>query len=72
MSEVRLKETNISEKRFYQGITQSLVDATNGTVFTTTVAGPLGEEVEAQYGILGDGEIGVLEMASASGIELVP
>ncbi|MBE5961267.1 MAG: glycerate kinase [Lachnospiraceae bacterium] len=55
-----------------EGTMQSLVDATGGTVFTTTVVGPLGKQVEAQYGILGDGKIGILEMASASGIELVP
>lgn len=55
-----------------EGTMQSLVDATNGKVYTVKVVGPLGNEVEAQYGILGDGEIGVLEMASASGIHLVP
>lgn len=54
-----------------EGTMQSLVDATNGKVYTLKVVGPLGNEVEAQYGILGDGEIGVLEMASASGIHLV-
>ena len=55
-----------------EGTMQSLVDATKGKVYSMNVVGPLGEEVEAQYGILGDGEIGVLEMASASGIELIP
>lgn len=54
-----------------EGTMQSLVDATGGTVVTTMVTGPLGEEVEGSYGILGDGETGILEMASASGIELV-
>lgn len=55
-----------------EGTMQSLVDATNGKVYSLKVVGPLGNEVEAQYGILGDGEIAVLEMASASGIHLVP
>jgi glycerate kinase len=55
-----------------EGTMQSLVDATNGKVYSLKVVGPLGNEVEAQYGILGDGEIGILEMASASGIQLVP
>jgi len=54
-----------------EGTMQSLVDATNGKVYSLKVAGPLGNEVEAEYGILGDGEIGILEMASASGIQLV-
>ncbi|MDO5517778.1 MAG: glycerate kinase [Clostridium sp.] len=55
-----------------EGTMQSLVDATGGKVYTAEVVGPLGEKINAQYGILGDGEIGILEMASASGIELVP
>jgi glycerate kinase len=55
-----------------EGTMQSLVDGTNGKIYSFKVVGPLGNEVEAQYGILGDGEIGVLEMASASGIHLVP
>lgn len=55
-----------------EGTMQSLIDATNGQVYTMKVLGPLSNEVEAQYGILGDGEVGVIEMASASGIHLVP
>jgi len=55
-----------------EGTMQALVDATNGKVYSIKVIGPLGNEVEAQYGILGDEETGVFEMASASGIHLVP
>lgn len=55
-----------------EGTMQSLVDATGGTVHTVTVTGPLGDQVGASYGISGDGSTGVLEMASASGIHLVP
>ncbi|WP_312908484.1 glycerate kinase [Tissierella praeacuta] len=55
-----------------EGTMQSLVDATNGQIYTVEVIGPLGNEVEASYGVLGDGETGVIEMASASGIHLVP
>lgn len=54
-----------------EGTMQSLVDATEGTVYITKVKGPLGNEVSASYGITGDGLTGVLEMASASGIQLV-
>jgi glycerate kinase len=54
-----------------EGTMQSLVDATNGKIYSLEVVGPLGDKVESQYGILGDGEIGILEMASASGIQLV-
>ena len=55
-----------------EGTMQSLVDATYGEVYSLNVVGPLGDEIKAEYGILGDGEIGILEMASASGIHLVP
>lgn len=55
-----------------EGTMQSLVDATCGKIYSLNVVGPLGDEIEAEYGILGDGEIGILEMASASGIHLVP
>jgi glycerate kinase len=55
-----------------EGTMQSLVDATGGEIYKLKVVGPLGNEVEAEYGILGDRETGILEMASASGIHLVP
>jgi glycerate kinase len=55
-----------------EGTMQSLVDATDGKIYSLNVIGPLGNQVEARYGILGDGKTGVLEMASASGIHLVP
>ncbi|HEY8804404.1 MAG TPA: glycerate kinase [Clostridium sp.] len=54
-----------------EGTMQSLVDATKGKIYSLKVVGPLGTDVEAQYGILGQGEVGMLEMASASGIQLV-
>ncbi|WHY00784.1 glycerate kinase [Neobacillus sp. DY30] len=55
-----------------EGTMQSLVDATGGEIYKLKVIGPLGNEVEASYGILGDSETGIIEMASASGIHLVP
>ena len=54
-----------------EGTVQSLVDATGGQIYRQMVTGPLGQLVEAEYGILGDGKTGVIEMASASGIHLV-
>ena len=36
-----------------EGTVQSLVDATGGRLLTVTVTGPLGEPVEAAYGLLG-------------------
>jgi glycerate 2-kinase len=39
---------------------------------SATVSGPLGDPVEAAYGLLEEGRIGVVEMAQASGLTLVP
>ena len=55
-----------------EGTVQSLVDATGGEMRTKRVLGPLGNEVDAEFGILADGETAVIEMASASGLTLVP
>ncbi len=55
-----------------EGTVQSLVDATDGKLVTESVTGPLGEAVEATYGLLGDDETAVIEMAAASGLPLVP
>lgn len=55
-----------------EGTMDSLVSAAGGKKYFMKVIGPLGNEVEATYGILGDGETGIIEMASASGLHLVP
>lgn len=55
-----------------EGTVQSLVDATGGDIIQARVTGPLGKEVEAFYGILGDGNTAVIEMAAASGLHHVP
>ena len=54
-----------------EGTTQSLIDATEGSLYALSVTGPLEETVEASYGIMGNGEIAMIEMASASGIQFV-
>ncbi|MCY3724754.1 MAG: glycerate kinase [Candidatus Poribacteria bacterium] len=54
-----------------EGTVQSLVDATGGHFQTRRVRAPLENEVDAQFGILSDGETAVIEMASASGLTLV-
>ncbi|WP_420176813.1 glycerate kinase [Luteococcus sp. OSA5] len=55
-----------------EGTVQALVDATGGSLLTAPVAGPMGGPIEATFGILGDGETAVIEMAEASGLALVP
>ena len=55
-----------------EGTVQSLVDATDGEILTARVLDPLGNPIDAQYGVLGDGITAVIEMAAASGLTLVP
>jgi glycerate kinase len=55
-----------------EGTVDALVSATGGTLVEREVTGPLGEPVRAAYGILGNGSTAVIEMAAASGLELVP
>jgi len=54
-----------------EGTVQSLVDATGGQIVEKEVWDPLGNKVTATYGILGDRETAVIEMASANGLHLV-
>jgi glycerate 2-kinase len=54
-----------------EGTVESLVSMTNGKIIKTEVLGPLGEKVIAEYGLLGEGKTAVIEMASASGLELI-
>lgn len=54
-----------------EGTVAALVMATEGTTVRQSVSGPLGEMVCAEWGILGDGETAVIEMAAASGVTLL-
>lgn len=54
-----------------EGTVDSLVDATNGQRVTVEVTGPLGNKISSYYGILGNGTTAVIEMAKASGLEIV-
>lgn len=54
-----------------EGTVDAMVCATGGTYCREMVHGPLGEPVEATFGLLGQGETAVMEMAQASGLELI-
>lgn len=54
-----------------EGTVQSLVDATHGSFRHADVLNPLGQPVSAEYGLLGDQQTAVIEMAAASGIQFV-
>jgi len=54
------------------GTTQALVDAVGGKMIPAEVTDPLGGRVMAYWGLLSDKATGVIEMATASGLDLVP
>jgi glycerate 2-kinase len=55
-----------------EGTVHAMVAATGGKIVEMSATGPLGEPVQAFYGVLGDGDTAVVEMAAASGLHLVP
>lgn len=48
-----------------------LVRATSGRLIPVEVHDPLMRPIQARYGVLGDGETAVIEMAEASGLPLL-
>src|SRR5438477_4406971 len=55
-----------------EGTMEALVGAIGGTLHQAKVIGPLGEPLEARVAILADHSTGVVELAQASGLALVP
>ncbi|HEX5243949.1 MAG TPA: glycerate kinase [Tepidisphaeraceae bacterium] len=56
-----------------EGTVSALVAATKGKLLTRRVTGPLPEmKVDATFGMLGDGQTAVVEMAAACGLALLP
>ncbi|WP_318393458.1 glycerate kinase [Enterobacter sp.] len=55
-----------------EGTVQAMVEATAGRIIHVDVTGPLGESVKGFYGLSGDERSAFIEMAAASGLELVP
>ncbi|MHA7845372.1 glycerate kinase [Serratia sp. D1N4] len=55
-----------------EGTVEVMVAATSGRKIDVEVTGPLGEKVMAFFGLSGDGQSAFIEMAAASGLELVP
>lgn len=54
-----------------EGTVESVIDATGGKKISLRVQDPLMREVDSFYGITGNEDTAVIEMASASGIELL-
>src|SRR6266568_5809056 len=55
-----------------EGTVEALVSAKKGTYLSVGVEGPLGDPVQATYGLIDDGATGVVELAAASGLTLIP
>lgn len=55
-----------------EGTVQSLVDASGGVIIEHVATGPLGDEVNGFFGLMGNGKTAIIEMAAASGLHLVP
>ncbi len=54
-----------------EGTMESLIEATQGSFVHVRVHDPLMREVDASFGITGDGNTAIIDMASASGIQLI-
>jgi glycerate 2-kinase len=54
------------------GTVDALVAATHGEHRTLRVRGPLGDPVDADYGLIAGGSTAVIEMAKAAGLALLP
>ncbi|QTF07269.1 glycerate kinase [Brenneria izadpanahii] len=55
-----------------EGTVEAMVAATNGKIVNVKVTGPLGDKIEAFFGLSGDEKTAFIEMAAASGLEQVP
>ena len=54
-----------------EGTMENLVYSSSGNIQTIDVHDPLGRKIKASYGIMGNGETVVVEMAQASGLPLL-
>jgi glycerate kinase len=54
------------------GTVEALVSALHGEYRTAGVEGPLGDVVKATYGLTDHARMGIVELASASGLTLIP
>ncbi|MBL7968269.1 MAG: glycerate kinase [Prolixibacteraceae bacterium] len=54
-----------------EGTVEALITATSGRIISTPTVDALNRPIQSFYGILGNGETAVIEMAAASGIEKI-
>ena len=54
-----------------EGVLEALINGVGGRRISVSVMDPLMRLIQAEYGILKDGKTAVIEMAKASGLELL-
>jgi len=54
-----------------EGTARTVTEAAGGELVKVTVRGPLGKKVKAEFGLIEKGRVAVLDMAAASGLELL-
>lgn len=54
-----------------EGTVRAIAESTGGKILTRTVTGPRGKKVPAHFSVSGDGRTAVIEMAAASGLDLL-
>ncbi|MDR1947769.1 MAG: glycerate kinase [Spirochaetaceae bacterium] len=54
-----------------EGTARTITEAAGGSLRRARVTGPLGDPVEAEFGLIDGGRTAVLDLAGASGIELI-
>jgi len=69
MPEAEILQVPISDGG--EGLLDALIPSLKGTLITTTVKDPLLRNIEATYGIVNNGNTAIIEMAKASGLELL-
>lgn len=55
-----------------EGTMEALIAAMDGSIHHAQITGPLGETVHARFGIVSEKSLGIVELAEASGLALVP
>ena len=55
-----------------EGTVSAIVSALDGEICELEVCGPLGQRVVAEYGVVSDKQLAIIEMSAAAGITLVP
>ena len=55
-----------------EGTARAVIEAAKGRFVEAVVTGPMGKPITARFGLIRDNRVAVLDMASASGLELVP